>query len=103
MKRLIVALLVGGAVFGTVYGVAATLNVGFGTAATGAPFNDTASDSGTITAGTVDITKLGSGTLNIEMEASNTDCETIIHGNDGDDSVTATNTQSTTVTTTAPT
>ena len=35
MKRLIVALLVGGVVFGTVWGLASGLDVGFGTAATG--------------------------------------------------------------------
>ena len=35
MKRLILALLVGGVFFGAVYGLAATLSVGFGTAATG--------------------------------------------------------------------
>ena len=35
MKRLIVALLVGGVFFGAVYGLASTLIVGFGTAATG--------------------------------------------------------------------
>jgi len=35
MKRFIVALLVGGVFFGAVYGLASTLNVGFGTAATG--------------------------------------------------------------------
>ena len=75
----------------------------FAAGGTLAPFSDTASDSGTITAGTVDITVLGTGTLDFELVASLTDCDTIVPGNACDDVVTVTNTQSTTVTITSPT
>ena len=74
----------------------------FGTG-TFAPFTDTASDSGTITAGTVDITVAGTGTLDFELVASSTDCDTIGPGDACDDTVTVTNAGATTVTIASPT
>jgi hypothetical protein len=93
MKRSIVISLL---VIGTT--VALTLGTG-----TFAPFTETASDSGTITAGTVNISVAGSGTLDFELVSSTTDCDTIAPGDACDDVVTVTNLSNTGVSITSPT
>jgi len=62
-------------------------------AGTFAPFTDSASDSGTITAGTVSITVEGTGaSLDFELVATATDCDLVAPGDVCDDIVTVANT-----------